>query len=184
MYLDFQGALFVTVFLAYAVIKLGKKWPLVPPIAGTLLFVMELLEYQESSGVLAIFAGKAQERNWHLLQAVLWLGIGLWGVLTYLKRGRLDELGKQSADTLPTVGAPPTADPEVITNDSVLSMLGAGLGEELVLQKIMYSRCSFSVSSTDLANLKTKGVGERVIAMMLETQANRVQLQRRRSPLR
>jgi hypothetical protein len=161
---------------ALVVIKLGKRRPLVPAIAGALLFVNSVLAYRSTT---ERFMPLPDEFGWtqadiarlHSLFAILWLGIGLWGILTYLKRGQPGDLAKQVADAPQSVVA--TADPEVLTNGTVLSMLGAGLGEELVLQKIMYSHCSFSLSSADLANLKTKGVGERVIAMMLETQAKR-----------
>jgi hypothetical protein len=72
-----------------------------------------------------------------------------------------------------TLIAPPTADEEVLNNDAVLSMIAAELGEDLIVDKIKYSRCSFALSSADLAQLKRRGASDRIISSMLENQARR-----------
>jgi hypothetical protein len=63
------------------------------------------------------------------------------------------------------------ANAETVTNQTVMNMVKAGLGDELILEKLKYSRCAFSLSSTDLAQLKERGISDRVIARMLQTQA-------------
>jgi hypothetical protein len=62
------------------------------------------------------------------------------------------------------------ANAETVTNQTVMNMAQAGLGEELILEKLKYSRCAFSLSSADLAQLKESGISERVITRMLHTQ--------------
>ncbi|GAC1576752.1 MAG: hypothetical protein NVS3B5_08480 [Sphingomicrobium sp.] len=56
---------------------------------------------------------------------------------------------------------------EVMTNQSVLALLKAGLGDDLVIAKINSERCNYTVSTTDILSLKNSGVSERVIAAML-----------------
>ena len=56
---------------------------------------------------------------------------------------------------------------EVMTNQSVVSLLKAGLGDDLVIAKINTEPCNYAVSTTDILSLKNGGVSERVIAAML-----------------
>lgn len=56
---------------------------------------------------------------------------------------------------------------EVMTNQSVMSLLKAGLGDELVIAKINAEPCNYAVATTNILSLKNAGVSERVIAAML-----------------
>ena len=53
---------------------------------------------------------------------------------------------------------------------TVMNMVKAGLGDELILEKLKYSRCAFLLSSADLTQLKEGGISDRVITRMLHTQ--------------
>jgi len=61
----------------------------------------------------------------------------------------------------------PAQQPEPLTNDSVLQMAKAGLGDSLIIQSINTAPSSFSLSTIDLIALKKAGVSERVIGAML-----------------
>jgi hypothetical protein len=54
-----------------------------------------------------------------------------------------------------------------LTNDSVLKLVKAGMGDDLIVNMINTQACSFSVSTDDLIALKTAGVSPKVIAAML-----------------
>jgi uncharacterized membrane protein YhaH (DUF805 family) len=75
----------------------------------------------------------------------------------------------------------PTADDEiltnneVLTNEAVLAMIHARLGDGVIVNKIQYSRCEFRLSSAELDNLKQQGASDVVMAAMLESQTNRCQ---------
>lgn len=56
---------------------------------------------------------------------------------------------------------------EVMTNQSVVSLLKAGLGDDLVIAKINSEPCNYTVDTADILLLKNGGVSERVIAAML-----------------
>jgi tetratricopeptide (TPR) repeat protein len=58
---------------------------------------------------------------------------------------------------------------EVLTNDAVVTMVKAGLGEEIVLSKIKASQSQFDLSVEGLLRLKEAGVSETVIKAMVET---------------
>jgi hypothetical protein len=58
---------------------------------------------------------------------------------------------------------------EVLTNDAVVTMVKAGLGEEIVLSKIKASQSQFDLSTEGLLRLKEAGVSETVIKAMVET---------------
>ena len=68
---------------------------------------------------------------------------------------------------------PPRADDEVLDNDAVLSMIGAGLGEDVIIEKIKHSKSRFALSTTDLTGLKTRGVSDRIMGRMIENQSRR-----------
>lgn len=57
---------------------------------------------------------------------------------------------------------------EILNNDAVLKMLGAGLGEAVVLEKIRQSRCMFDLSASGLAHLKQNGASDGIISGMLQ----------------
>ena len=59
-------------------------------------------------------------------------------------------------------------DAETLDNDAVVKLVAAGLGEELILTKMKYSRCVFALSSSDLAELKQKGISDHLIAEMFQ----------------
>jgi len=59
------------------------------------------------------------------------------------------------------------ASAETLTNDSVLSLLSAGLGDEVVIAKINSSVTSFDISTDQVIALKGKGVSGPVLAAMI-----------------
>ena len=63
-----------------------------------------------------------------------------------------------------------TTNVETLDNQSILTMTAAGLGDDIVIEKMKQSRCAFRLSSSDLAQLKQVGISERVIAAMLQNQ--------------
>jgi tetratricopeptide (TPR) repeat protein len=60
---------------------------------------------------------------------------------------------------------------EVLTNDAVVAMVKAGLGDEVVISKIKTSQSRFDLSTQALVRLKEDGVGPAVIKAMVETSA-------------
>jgi tetratricopeptide (TPR) repeat protein len=60
---------------------------------------------------------------------------------------------------------------EILTNDAVVSMVKAGLGEEIILNKIKNSQAQFDLSAQGLVRLKESGVSEVVIKAMMEASA-------------
>jgi len=71
------------------------------------------------------------------------------------------------------MSSPPrvSADAETLNNEAVVNMMKAGLGDDLILEKMKHSRCAFALSSSELAQLKQNGISDRVITAMLQTQA-------------
>lgn len=70
-----------------------------------------------------------------------------------------------------TAGAAPhgeTVEGEVLTNDLVISMAGAGLSDAVIVQKIKTSRSRFNMDTKNLLALKKAGVSDKVIAAMME----------------
>lgn len=66
----------------------------------------------------------------------------------------------------------PNADAaEVLTNETIVTLVKAGLGEEVILSKIQLSQGQYDVSTAALLRLKTDGVSERIIKAMLDTSA-------------
>ncbi len=57
---------------------------------------------------------------------------------------------------------------ETITNDTVVAMVKAGLGEELISSKIKISQNTFDVSTESIIKLKKEGVSENIIKTMLD----------------
>ncbi|MDA2937171.1 hypothetical protein MYX75_02780 [Acidobacteria bacterium AH-259-A15] len=58
--------------------------------------------------------------------------------------------------------------PEKITNDDIIEMVRAGLGESIIIDKILTTPTEFSLSTQDLIALKEAGVNERTIRAMLQ----------------
>jgi hypothetical protein len=57
---------------------------------------------------------------------------------------------------------------ETLTNNTVIQLVGAGLGNEAVIAKIKASEGKFALETSDLIALKNAGVGSDVIAAMIE----------------
>ena len=72
---------------------------------------------------------------------------------------------------LPAATERPSSEPEVLTNDSVLKMLAAGLDEETVIAKINSSAAKFSVDTDSLIRLKSANVPQAVVRAMLNWKA-------------
>ena len=60
---------------------------------------------------------------------------------------------------------------ETLSNDSVLALLAAGLGDDVVIAKIKTSPSSFSLSTETVIALKQKGVSGPVLAAMISASA-------------
>lgn len=64
------------------------------------------------------------------------------------------------------------ASAEILTNQTIVSMVKAGLGEELVISKIKNSQNQFDVSITGILKLKEEGVSEDIITAMIDSTGN------------
>ena len=64
---------------------------------------------------------------------------------------------------------------ETLNNDSVLTLLGAGLGDDVVIAKIKTSSSVFDLSTDKVIALKNKGVSGPVLAAMISASAAPVQ---------
>ena len=60
---------------------------------------------------------------------------------------------------------------EVLTNDGVVAMVKAGLGDEVVISKIKTSQGQFDLSAQGLVQLKESGASDAVIKSMIEASA-------------
>ena len=60
---------------------------------------------------------------------------------------------------------------ETLTNETVIQLVGAGLGNEAVIAKIKASEGKYVLNTADLIALKNAGVGSDVIAAMIEASA-------------
>ena len=56
---------------------------------------------------------------------------------------------------------------EVLTNDSVISMVKAGLGTNVIVTKIRTSKTRFNLTTNELIRLKESGINEEVLMAML-----------------
>lgn len=57
---------------------------------------------------------------------------------------------------------------EVLTNETILTMVKAGLGEELIISKIKVSQGQYDLATERLLQLKQAGVSERILKAMLD----------------
>src|SRR5215831_9966135 len=55
-----------------------------------------------------------------------------------------------------------------LTNDSIIKMVKAGLGEDIVVSTIKSQPGTYSTTADALISLKTAGVGDKIIAAMIE----------------
>lgn len=68
--------------------------------------------------------------------------------------------------------AAPNAFPaEVLTNDAIVTMVKAGLGEDIILDKIKTTQGQFDLSAQGLVRLKESGVSEAVLKAMMQVSA-------------
>ena len=63
---------------------------------------------------------------------------------------------------------------EIITNETILTMVKAGLGEELIISKIKTSKNQFDVSMDGILKLKNESVSETIIKAMIEASKPKV----------
>jgi hypothetical protein len=63
---------------------------------------------------------------------------------------------------------------ETLTNESILKLVKAGLGEETIITMIKTQASSFSVSTDDVIALKTAGASDKIVAAMLAKNAGAV----------
>ena len=75
----------------------------------------------------------------------------------------------QAAELAPP--APRSSEPEVLTNDSVMKMLSAGVDEEIVIAKIKSSAAAFTMDTDSLIRLKSVNVPQAVVRAMLNWKA-------------
>ncbi|HEX3423031.1 MAG TPA: hypothetical protein VHS33_06490 [Sphingomicrobium sp.] len=73
----------------------------------------------------------------------------------------------QQTEPVPQIVARANSDAELITNDTVISLVKAGLGPETVVAKINATRGTYDTSTDALIRLKQAGVPDPVIAAML-----------------
>ena len=108
---------------------------------------------------------------WSVVGAVVGLAAGLvhWSA----NSEHSDRLESASAHGDSYLRPPSTAAHEVLDNDAILSMIDAGLGDDVIVDKIKRSQSLFALSTTHVTNLKTQGVSDRLIATMIETQSQR-----------
>lgn len=57
---------------------------------------------------------------------------------------------------------------ETLDNDTIIALIGAGLGQETIVAKIRNSPGSYDLSTDKLIGLKQKGVSDAIIAAMLD----------------
>ncbi len=57
---------------------------------------------------------------------------------------------------------------ETLNNDTIVSLIGAGLGQETIVAKIRNSTGTYDLSTEQLIALKQKGVSDAIIAAMLD----------------
>jgi hypothetical protein len=60
---------------------------------------------------------------------------------------------------------------EILTNDSIVALIGAGLDEEVIVAKIRSTKSNFDVSTESLITLNKAGVSKRVIKVMIDPKA-------------
>ena len=63
------------------------------------------------------------------------------------------------------------AQDEMMTNDEVISLTGAGLNKSLIVDKIRSSKSRFDLSTDALIKLKKAGVDDAVVAAMLQVKS-------------
>jgi len=62
---------------------------------------------------------------------------------------------------------------ETLTNETIVTLVKAGLGEELIISKIKTSQNQFDVSTDGILKLKKEGVNEKIMKAMIEASGRR-----------
>jgi hypothetical protein len=70
--------------------------------------------------------------------------------------------------TEPTAGLSPGETQKPMTNEDVIKLVDAGIGEDVIIAKVRASECRFQLEADDLVALKKAGVSDRVLAAMME----------------
>jgi len=65
------------------------------------------------------------------------------------------------------------AQDEVMTNDEVISLVKAGLSKQIIINKIRTSKSNFDLSTDSLIKLKTAGVDDDIVTVMLEVKSGK-----------
>lgn len=60
---------------------------------------------------------------------------------------------------------------EVLANQDIVTMVRAGLGESIIIEKILSSTNDFKLSTDDVIALKKAGVSDRIIGTMLQVRS-------------
>jgi hypothetical protein len=69
------------------------------------------------------------------------------------------------------LGATPASAPKPLTNDDVVSLVQAGLPQDVIIEKIKTSKTAFDTSTDALVGLKKAGVGGEIIRVMVNPAA-------------
>jgi len=64
----------------------------------------------------------------------------------------------------------PAKSEEILTNDSVIQLLQAGIGEDVIISKIQKSRCRFDLSTQGMVALKEGGVSNNLLRFLIDVQ--------------
>jgi hypothetical protein len=165
---------------AWFVIRLGrsKQGGVIPLAAGAAMAIFSYTRYSHYSSFLGQLASAFDNSITYLQyfwfgSLVIWLSVAAWGAVRLFAAGQAGAIGTAVLESIQTVTAPPTADAEVLTNDAVLKLVASSLGDDVIAEKIKYSRCDFALGSMDLVQLKQGGASDRIISTMLENQAKR-----------
>jgi tetratricopeptide (TPR) repeat protein len=73
---------------------------------------------------------------------------------------------------LPVFSTPIGLAAEILTNDSVVTMVKAGLGDELIISKVKISQGQFDLSTNGILKLKSDGVSDAIVRAMVEASAS------------
>lgn len=57
---------------------------------------------------------------------------------------------------------------DILTNESIVKLVKAGLGEELILSMVQNQPGKYSLTADDLVKLKESGVSEKILAVMVQ----------------
>ena len=58
---------------------------------------------------------------------------------------------------------------EILTNESIIQLIKAGIDEDLIISKIRDSRCNFDLSVQGMVELKEGGVSDRLMHFLMDT---------------